>query len=163
MSEPPISLRPALPADAAFLFALYRDTRAEEVGAWGWGPAELEAFLQLQYRARQMHFGHLVPPADDTIVLRDEQPVGRLMLQHGEAQIYVVDVALMREYRSIGIGALLIRRLQAEATQRDLPLRLQVAESSRAVRFYDRLQFSLVESRGTHFLMEWLPGTHRSH
>ena len=162
MADPAISLRPALPNDAAFLYALYCDTRAEELGAWGWGDAERSAFLQLQYRAQQAHFRTYDPAVEDNIVDRGGQAVGRLMLWRASGQIYVVDVALMREYCSIGIGSLLIRRLQAEATQCDLPLRLQVMAASRAVRFYERLRFSVTEARGTHLLMEWLPGAHRA-
>jgi GNAT superfamily N-acetyltransferase len=161
VSEPPISLREAQSEDEPFLYSLYCDTRSEELDAWGWGAAERTTFLDLQYRARSLHRRTYFPGAEDFIVLLGGRAIGRLLTRRAGGQIHVVDLALMRENTSHGFGSLLIRRLQAEAMREGLPLRLQVAASSPAVRFYERLGFSLAENRGAHLLMEWLPRVHR--
>ena len=41
-----VTLRPVQPDDDAFLCALYGSTRQDELAAWGWGPAERDAFLR---------------------------------------------------------------------------------------------------------------------
>ena len=43
----PVTLRPLHADDELFLFALYCSTRADEIAAWGWEPAQREAFLQM--------------------------------------------------------------------------------------------------------------------
>src|SRR5579871_1094420 len=45
----PISWRSATAADAAFCFSVYAGTRAEELAAWGWGAAQQEMFLKMQF------------------------------------------------------------------------------------------------------------------
>jgi len=47
-----IDLRAATASDEPFLFALYASTREHELAAWGWEPAQRDAFLRMQWMAQ---------------------------------------------------------------------------------------------------------------
>lgn len=80
-----------------------------------------------------------------------------MLVIRSETAIHLADIALLPQYRNQGIGRFLIQKLLAEATQALKPVRLQVRQSNRALRLYQRLGFSKVSEQGIHFLMEWLP------
>jgi ribosomal protein S18 acetylase RimI-like enzyme len=149
--------RPVRADDEGFLFALYADTRQEELDAWGWPPAQREAFLRMQFTARERAYAGQYPRADRRILLHGDQPIGRIVVDQGEAAIHLVDIALLAERRNAGIGTALIQSLQAEAAATGKPVRLSVLKSSRAVRLYERLGFAVVGDSGVHLAMEWRP------
>lgn len=148
-----VTLRPAQPEDEAFLFLLYRDTRAEEMAVWGWSEAQQQAFLSLQFRARNLAYS-AYPNVEHSIILKAGQPIGRLLISGKEDEIRLVDVALLAEARSQGIGAKLIAELFEQAARENKPVRLHVEKSNRALRLYQRLGFQVLEDTGTQFFME---------
>ena len=151
-----VRLRPAGDTDEAFLFALYASTRRDEMAAWGWGAAQQEMFLRLQYHALQQRHAAERDRSDHQIILRDEVPVGRLLVVRSADEIRLADIALLPEHRGQGIGAALIGGLQDEAASRGLPLRLHVArDNHEAARLYQRLGFIITGDTGSHFKMEW--------
>jgi len=137
----PISWRSATAADAAFGFSVYASTRAEELAAWGWGAAQQEIFLKMQFAAQAASYRAAFPGATYAIVLRDGQPAGTLIVNHAAEDIRLVDISLRPEHRGAGLGTAVIRQLQAEAHGSSRPLRLQVLKTSRAARLYLRLGF----------------------
>jgi N-acetylglutamate synthase-like GNAT family acetyltransferase len=68
-------------------------------------------------------------------------------------------LALLADYRNQGVGTLLIQRLQEQARPANIPLRLQVIRFNRAVNLLERLGFRRTSETGSHFQMEWLPGS----
>ncbi|HII06303.1 MAG TPA: GNAT family N-acetyltransferase [Methanotrichaceae archaeon] len=150
-----ISLRPVLPEDEPFLFRLYASTREEELASFGWGGADKDAFLRLQFKAHQHNYATISPEADQRVILLDGRPVGNLIVIRAQKEIRLAEIALLSEDRNGGIGSLLIRDLTEEAKERELALRLHVAKSNRAIRLYQRLGFTLIGDTGTHFFMEW--------
>lgn len=149
------ALRPAEIEDEAFLFELYASTREEEISAWGWDEAQKQAFLGLQFRGQQQHYRLAYEGADHHIIMIDSQSAGRLMVLRTEKEIRLVDISLLFEHQGKGIGTVLIRDLQREASESGKPVRLHVERFNRAARFYERLGFVVIEDRGTHFFMEW--------
>jgi len=149
--------RPVRADDEGFLLALYADTRQEEVDAWGWAPAQRDAFLRMQFAARERAYAGQYPRADYGIIVRGDRPIGRIVVDRGEAAITLVDIALLAAHRNAGIGTTLIQDLQAEATAAGKRVRLQVVKSNRAVRFYERLGFSVIGDSGVYLAMEWRP------
>jgi ribosomal protein S18 acetylase RimI-like enzyme len=142
----PISWRSATAADAAFCFSVYASTRAEELAAWGWGAAQQEIFLKMQFAAQAASYRADFPGASHAIVLRGDRPVGTLIVNHTAEEIRLVDVALLPEHRGAGLGTAVIRHLQAEARGRGRPLRLQVLKTNPAARLYARLGFITIGS-----------------
>jgi GNAT superfamily N-acetyltransferase len=137
----PISWRSTTVADAAFCFFVYASTRTEELAAWGWGAAQQEVFLKMQFVARAASYRAAFPGAAHTIVLRGDRLVGTLIVNHAAEEIRLVDLALLPEHRGAGLGTEIIRRLQAEAHGSGRPLRLQVLKTNPAARLYARLGF----------------------
>ena len=154
---PSITLRPVQPDDEAFLFDLYTSTRREEMAAWGLDEAMLAQLIDMQFAGQQGTYRMQFPEADHHLIVRDDRPVGRLLVDRAEAQMVLVDVALLPEARGGGIGTDLLRALQDEAAEKDVPLRLKVLLTNPARRLYQRLGFVGLGDDGVYEQMEWRP------
>ena len=95
---------------------------------------------------------------DTKIILLETNPVGRMIVSRRENEIQLVDIALLTEYRSRGIGTSLIKELIDEATAAGKVVQLHVLKTNRrAKRLYERLGFKSTGESGMHFEMEWTP------
>jgi GNAT superfamily N-acetyltransferase len=153
-----IALRPERPGDEPFLRKVYGSTRHEELEASGM-PLEMRAaFLNIQFNAQQQGYHASFPRADFHVILLDEQPVGRMVVDRAAGELRLVDIALLPEHRNRGIGTTLIKKLTAEAGATDQPLRLSVIKGQRAFRLYQRLGFAKIGESGLRDQMEWRAG-----
>jgi len=152
-----IELRVVALGDEQFLRRLYASSRAGELAVVGWQPEQLEAFLEMQYSARERHYRKQFPDADDLLVLVGGQPAGRLCVNRGNQELRVVDIALLPKHRGSGIGGALIAGLQEEATTAGLPLALQVEAGNPAANLYRRLGFVSDAADGVYNSMRWTP------
>jgi ribosomal protein S18 acetylase RimI-like enzyme len=152
-----VDFRPALPADEPFLFELYASTRLEEIAAWGWEDAQRQAFLSMQFNARQRQYSAKAMNASHQIILRAGQPVGHIWIDHRPGEFALMDIALLPEQRGAGIGTALIQRLQAEAAQAGMPICLHVLKTNRASRLYSRLGFQVSREDEIYAEMVWKP------
>jgi GNAT superfamily N-acetyltransferase len=150
-------LRAVEPADARFLRRLYASSRADELAVIGWQPEQLEAFLEMQFSARERHYGEQFPAADDFVILVGGQPAGRLCVDRSGGEMRIVDIALLPEHRGSGIGGALIAGLQEEALAAGLPMALQVEAGNPAANLYGRLGFVIDAGDGVYNAMRWLP------
>ena len=154
---PSISLRPVQPDDEAFLFDLYASTRQDEMATWDLDEVMLAQMLRMQYAGQQGTYRTQFPAADHHLILRHERPIGRLLVDRTDAEVLLVDVALVPEARGSGIGTRLLRALQAEAVEKGVPLRLKVVLTNPARRLYQRLGFVGLDDDGVYEQMEWRP------
>jgi ribosomal protein S18 acetylase RimI-like enzyme len=159
MATAAVTLRPVGPADGDFLFRVYASTRGEELAPVPWTEEQKRAFLLQQFAAQNADWGQHYPTADFRIIEVDGTPAGRFYVNRGAEEICLVDIALLPEYRSGGIGTGLIRSLLAEGRAAGLPVTLHVEVFNPARRLYERLGFEAVEDRGVYVFMRWLPGT----
>jgi ribosomal protein S18 acetylase RimI-like enzyme len=150
-----LRLRRASAQDDPFLFQLYASTRVEELALVNWDAAQEQSFLQMQFDAQRRSYGHEFPGALCQIVLHDDASAGRLVVDHSEERILIVDIALLPEYRSTGIGTNLIRALQREAEESGRPLVLYVEGFNPALLLYERLGFTKIAQDGLYWRMEW--------
>jgi ribosomal protein S18 acetylase RimI-like enzyme len=141
------TLRPRSDDDDTFLFALYSDTRDDVIG-FRWGPAQVQEFLAMQYRAQERSFAANHAAARSDIVVIDGQAIGRLLVDHRLVAIHLVDIALVAEHRGNGIGTALVITLMEEAKVFDLPLQLTVRRDNRAIDLYLRLGFVPMTAQG---------------
>jgi len=155
--QTPISLREATAEDIPFLNQLYRDTRRQELEAWGWPSEQQEWFLRMQFEARQHSYETAFPDAEDCIICADGGPVGRLLVDRKPAGLNLIDIALLSTHRNRGIGSQLIHGLQKECAKEGWPLCLQVLEGNPAVRLYRRLGFSQIAADEMYLQMAWTP------
>ncbi len=152
-----IALTPARAEDEAFLRAVYASTRAEEMALTGWNTAQQEAFLSMQFDAQRQYYSEHFPDAEYSVLSVENQAAGRLIVDRSGPAILLMDIALLPEYRGLGIGTRLIQDLQAEATMAGKPIRLHVEQFNRAWHLYERLGFSSIAEGGIYIEMEWRP------
>ena len=137
--------------------AVYASTRLEELDGFGWDDSQKQAFIKMQFLARERS----QPRADNKIVLLNGRPVGRVLVDRTETLIVLRDIALLPEYRNSGIGSRLIGELMTEAAGAKKTVQLHVLSSSPAVRLYERLGFrgSGNEPGAVYLEMKWVPAT----
>ena len=156
-TAPSIELRPATPADQAFLQRLYASTRGMEFRLHGCDAAT-EAMLQnVQFKAQQTDLQLQYPDAEATIIVERERPIGRLYVQYSDNEVRLIDITLLPEYRGRGIGKGLLRGLQTHGQRLHLPVRLNVLIGNPAQRLCQRCDFIMQGLDGLHAAMEWRP------
>jgi ribosomal protein S18 acetylase RimI-like enzyme len=153
-----IGFRPITDDDQGFLYELYASTRQDEMQLVPWSDAEKEAFLRMQFTAQHKHYQEHYADAEYLVVLREDQPIGRLYVDRRETELRVLDIALLPEHRGQGIGGRLMRDLLAEAAAAGKAVRIHVEHNNPAMRLYDRLGFVKIDENGVYYLMEWTPG-----
>lgn len=149
-----LSLRDVTPDDQPFLFEVYASTRIDELQGTGWPDEQKLAFIRMQFLVRERS----QPRVDDRIILLNGKPVGRMMVDRGEAAIVLRDIAVLTEYRNAGIGSRLIQDLLEEAASAGKPVQLHVVATSPAVRLYERLGFCRTGDEAAYLEMKWVPG-----
>lgn len=151
-----LSTVPVAPTDQAFLFDVYVSTRQDELAAWGWEPAQQEAFLRMQFMAQQRSYEWQYPDMDHRVILMKGQKAGRIIVWRGEERIQLVDITLLPQYRREGIGTILLRVLQAEAARARKPLVLSVLKANSGARqLYERIGFGESGDHDPYITMVW--------
>lgn len=146
-----LSLREVTPEDQPFLFEVYASTRMDELQQTAWSDEQKLAFIRMQFLVRERTHQR----ADDRIILLNGKPIGRMLVDRGEAAILLRDIAVLTEYRNAGVGSRLIQDLMKEAAAAGKPIQLHVVASSPAVRLYERLGFRQTGDDAAYLEMEW--------
>jgi len=154
----PLSLRPALPADEPFLYRLAYENFYEKLMAYNWDPKVRDVLLKLQVEGQRSGYAAQFPHADHGIIVYDDRPVGRMILDRGPEVHHLVDIVVDAQHRSKGIGTFILRAVCTEAELMRKPLRLQVEVRSRARDLYGRLGVRLIEDLTVTWVMERAPG-----
>jgi GNAT superfamily N-acetyltransferase len=149
--------RPATPEDEKFLLQVYKSSRGDDLRGLGWEEDRISEFLEMQYEAQRRLFDNDYQNATDEVVMVEEKPAGRLIVERRDQEIRCIDLGLLPAFRNRGIGTLIISELQSEAGTANKALRLQVIRFNRAVNLLERLGFIRTSETGTHFQMEWTP------
>ena len=152
-----VKLRPTRPEDDAFLFEVYASTREDELNHLGWDKTRKASFLKMQFDAQHRYYRSQFPDADFNVVLHKNKRIGRLYIHRRANEIRIVDIALLSEHQSEGIGTALLRGLMEEATREKKPIRIHVEKFSPALGLYKRLGFVDRGDTGVYFVMEWNP------
>jgi len=150
-----VGLRPVTAEDEHFLFAVYASTRADELALLDWDEGQKAAFVQMQFTAQDRYYHEHYADAAFQIILNDGVPVGRLYVGRWPAEIRIVDIALLPEYRGGGVGTRLLRDLLSEAGQDGKVVTIHVERFNPALGWYQRLGFKPIEDRGVYLLMRW--------
>jgi ribosomal protein S18 acetylase RimI-like enzyme len=154
---PDWTLRLAGADDTAFLLRVYASTRRDELAGTGWGEAQVQTFLEMQFRAQDRYYREQFPDGRFEIVEVDGCRVGRLCTDRSGEAIHLIDIALLSEHRCGGLGGAIVRSLLAEAAAAAIPVSLHVELHNPARRLYERLGFVATELHGIHQQMHWLP------
>jgi ribosomal protein S18 acetylase RimI-like enzyme len=154
-----VALRPVRPGDEELLFRVYASAREDELTVVPWDEAQKEAFLRAQFDAQARWYREHYDGASFEVILVDGEPAGRLYVYRGEAEIRVVDIALLPDRRGAGVGGSLLRDLLAEADAAGRRVTIHVERLNPALRLYERLGFTVAEDKGVFLLLEWRPAT----
>lgn len=158
-----LTLRAATAADEDFLRRVYASTREAEMQIVPWTESQKDEFLRMQFHAQHTFYHAEFPDAAYDVLLRGSTPIGRLYVDRRPDEIAVLDIALLPEYRSGGVGTTLMHQILDEAASAGKPVRLHVESFNRARHLYDRLGFLPVRTDGIYVLMEWNPNEVPTH
>ncbi len=133
--ETEYSFRRANPEEQAQLFELYRSVMGGYIEQiWGWDS-------QWQKNDFSEHFD----PERVTVVLCEEQAVGYVQVENHSGEHYIRMLLLAPEHRKKGLGANLLKRVIAAASEQNRGVKLQVFKiNAPAKRFYERHGFKVV-------------------
>jgi len=152
-----LSFRPITEQDVEFLYEVYAGTREEEMNLTGWEEQQKEEFLRMQFNLQHTQYLQNYREANFEIIFFEKTPAGRLYVDRREKEIRLIDLALLPQFRNLGIGTTILKDLIAEANKKNLPLNSHVERLNPARRLYERVGFKLKEDKGMHFFLEKVP------
>ena len=106
----------------------------------------------MQFAAQHKYYQSEYPDAEYQIILLGDHPIGPVYVDRRAAEIRILDITLIPEYRNRGIGTALIRALIAEGKKTDKPVSIYVDNFGGAASLFERLGFSKVENNGINTL-----------
>jgi ribosomal protein S18 acetylase RimI-like enzyme len=152
-----IDLRDVTEEDADFLYSVYASTRADEMARVDWNTEQKEAFLRMQFNAQSQFYIENYSGAEFQVITLNDQPIGRLYIHRRKDEIRIMDIALLPEYRNLGIGSALLQDILKQGEDLSLPVTIHVEQFNPALRLYKRMGFRQNEDKGVYLLMEWSP------
>ena len=156
MTEPEINLRLVTASDEEFLLDLYCAMRRDEVAAFGWEQEQAEAFLRMQFAARQMAYKMQFPAAVHEIILAGEIAAGSLIVDRTAEQIVLTDIAVLPQFQGRGIASHLVKQIQIEAASAKIPIVLRVDKVNlHALKFYKKRGFRVTGETEILYQMTW--------
>jgi ribosomal protein S18 acetylase RimI-like enzyme len=150
-----ITLRNVAPEDYAFLLKVYASARAPEMEMVPWSDEQKVAFLQFQFDAQDSHYRSQYPTAEFQVIMNGDVPVGRLYLLRAAGEIRILDITILPDYRSRGIGASVINPLLDEATAGKKSVSIWVESFNPSQSLFRRLGFLMVQEDGFNQLLEF--------
>jgi ribosomal protein S18 acetylase RimI-like enzyme len=157
VTSPIIRLDPIAPSDEPFLYQTFASTRSDEMALTGWNAQQQELFLRMQYDAQRTSYRMQMPDAEYWLIRRDEMAAGRLILHRTSEKIHVVDIALIPDFRGLGIGSELMQAIMQEASLAGKSIGLHVERFNPALRWYEQLGFTVIGSGPIYLEMVWRP------
>lgn len=150
-----VQFRQVSETDLPFLCELYGTTRADELARVDWTNDQKQQFITMQFEAQHSHYQNYFPDADYLIVCQGDHPIGRLYIDRRESEIRLIDIALIPDVRSQGLGGAMLQTLIEEARQSEKSLSIHVEKNNPAMALYLRLGFVKIEDQGVYDLMAW--------
>lgn len=141
--------------DIPFLQKLYVSVRWEELAQVGWSDEAKVHFLLSQFELQYKHYSTHYTETDFGILEQEGEPIGRLYLHRSRRDLRIVDISLLAERRSGGIGTALLRAVQEEAAAEGRSVSIHVEKFNPALRLYERLGFQQAGDKGVYWMMEW--------
>lgn len=154
-------VRRATSEDDGFLYDVFCTTWQTEVTALP-NPNLVHHFLRIQFTAQNRRFQQRFPDFERWVVMSGDKRAGRLFLHRTRAVLSVVEITLLPEFRSGGLGTRVLRRLTNEAVEHGQTVSLRVERRNlRAANLYNTIGFRLVGMDDQDSYFEWAaPVTH---
>lgn len=150
-------VRPATADDDAFLYDVFSTTWEHEAAALP-NPNLVQHFLRIQYTAQGRKFAQRFPGHERWVVLHGDQPAGRFFLHRATSILHIVELTLLPQFRSLGIGSALLRGVMDEAAAAGQTVSLRVPRRNvRAASLYNAIGFRMVTVDDQDSYFEWTP------
>lgn len=150
-----VLLRPVLSDDDDFLKQVYASTREEELLLYPWTVDQKNQFIQMQYLAQKTHYTKYFINSEHHVILYNNTPVGRLMVEERENEIRIIDIAILTIFRKKGIGTYLMKGLIKRTMSQGKPLTLNVFKQNMVKEWYESLGMQSVSDDGMYVLMKY--------
>jgi GNAT superfamily N-acetyltransferase len=155
-TPPGFASRPVTAADEAVLLALFGAVRAGELHLNGWEPSLRDRMLRTQFEAQRRGYREEFPAAVERLILHAGIPIGWVIVDASGRDLHGIDIGLLPEHQSKGVGTHVIRALQQEAAAEGRRMIITVQRFNvRARALYERLGFRSTSETDTHVVMEW--------
>lgn len=158
-----LTLRTITESDLPALFEIYASTRAAEMALVpDWNEADKSAFLTQQFVAQHQYYHEFYKGADLRLIYKEDIPIGRLYIhwKYSPQEVRIMDIALLPDYRSQGIGSKLLKEVLEKGTELNKKVTIHVEYNNPALQLYERLNFRKIgEFNSVYYLYEWKPST----
>lgn len=136
-----VILKPILEFDAPMLYEIFLSSRPDLCHVDLLNTAQGQILLKQQYELSQL-YTHESEINTRFMIHYENQAIGKLYLKHEETCVEVVSIAILPQYRNLGIGRFVLQELIDQAIVDDKMLKLRVSWYNRdAKRLYERLGF----------------------
>lgn len=152
-----IKLRPELKNDYLFIEAVYRCTREAELNLTSWSDEEKNAFSVMQSMAQLAEYRAKFPDANFQVILFNGRSAGRFYTWENDAEIRLIDITVLPQFRGKGIATGLLRYLLKRSDTIQKKISLHVDPVNPALQLYQRLGFIQIKNIGRHYYMERNP------
>jgi len=153
-----IILRPETPQDKAFLFALFHSTAWDDLAPMPLDDTTKEALVRMQFASQTQTYRAQFPHARFDIVEWHGAPIGRIVVDDGEAMGCIVDFALMPDSRSKGLGTAILAAAMQRFVRLQRPVRCKVLiNNAPSLRMCQRVGFRQIEVIPPFLQLEWQP------
>ena len=152
-------LEAVVATDDAFVYDVFCTTWESEVAALP-NPNLARHVLRIQHIAQERRFAARYPHHERFVVRHEGRSVGRLYALETPDTLHLIDLTLMPEHRSHGLGTAIVRDLLGYARERGLTVSLQVPRQNlRATDLFASLGFALtdVDDLDNHFALTPIP------
>lgn len=156
-SQGALRLRPMMASDNAFIESLYRSTR-DDLRLLDAEDDFIDELIESQRRAQTQGYGDMFPNAMYFVAEHHGERIGRVVLDFGQNEVRVVDMALIPAARGKGFGGQILQSVQLAASKVMAPVALSVRfDHIAAKHLYARLGFVVETVQLPFERMVWYP------
>ena len=145
-------IRDAGDDDEAFLADLFFDVRSDELAIAGLPPEQLKSLVTMQYQSQRRSYSSLFPNAEHSIIKLNGEKIGRFLVNRTEKHTHLIDIAILENFRGIGVGSFVLEKLKTAA---DVVTLSVFKTNAAAIRLYEKHGFRVSKDAGMYAEMEW--------
>lgn len=151
-----VSLLPVESTHKDFLLKLFKECRPDLALITSINEKQTDDIIYQQFTIEQEQLIIMYPNAEYNIVIFNGQLIGRLYINHGDTVDRILEIGLLDEYRSLGIGKELVTKVIQNALKKNKSVNLQVAWfNNMAYEFYEKMGFEVIENKGVFYEMQY--------
>jgi ribosomal protein S18 acetylase RimI-like enzyme len=152
-----IFLRPVRNDEEDFWREVFCDSVSDHFSSLEMTENDLDNLLEMQFQAQNLDYRTNYPNASNDVILFNETKAGRVIHSTEHGDLHLIDLAVLSEFRNLGIGTKILKWLFGKSLRTRLPIRFYVEKMNPAFRLYEKLGFKVVTDVTSHFQMEWRP------